>query len=271
MGDPSQAGALPRAAQSVVDTTAPVRTFRPGTSPLPLVGGVWHRARVRSHAAVGADNNARWCDIVCRSHGLPTRFDAFGWVALRRSPPFYPDAVTLRPDASAGAVLDLVDASSGCSVKDSFAELDLTGAGFRVLFDAQWLRRVTEPRDGSAAARWRDVRSAAHLRLWGSAHGGGDVFRASLLDHPDVRVLAAYDGESLAGGAILNRGGSVVGLSNVFSVGPDVDRVWAGAVAAVGARYPGLAIVGYESGTDLDAARAVGFATTGPLRVWLRD
>jgi hypothetical protein len=29
----------------------------------------------------------------------------------------------------------------GCSIKDSFASLDLTARGFRVLFDAQWIVR----------------------------------------------------------------------------------------------------------------------------------
>jgi hypothetical protein len=35
--------------------------------------------------------------------------------------------------------------------------------------------------------------------------------------------------------------------------------------------FPGTALVGYESGDRLDAARACGFATAGPLRVWLHE
>jgi hypothetical protein len=31
------------------------------------------------------------------------------------------------------------------------------------------------------------------------------------------------------------------------------------------------ALVGYECGVDLDAARVAGFGACGPLRVWLRD
>jgi hypothetical protein len=34
--------------------------------------------------------------------------------------------------------------------------------------------------------------------------------------------------------------------------------------------YPGLDLVGYELGADLQAALAVGFAGIGPLRVWMR-
>jgi hypothetical protein len=42
-------------------------------------------------ALAAADNNARWCDAVCRSHGLATRFADDLWIALEGSPTFYPD------------------------------------------------------------------------------------------------------------------------------------------------------------------------------------
>jgi hypothetical protein len=38
-----------------------------------------------------------------------------------RTPPYYPDAVTLLPDVSIEQVLSGIDTSEGCSVKDSFA------------------------------------------------------------------------------------------------------------------------------------------------------
>jgi hypothetical protein len=49
--------------------------------------------------AAAENNNARWCDAVCRSHGLATRFAGDLWRALGGAPRFYPDAVTLRPGA----------------------------------------------------------------------------------------------------------------------------------------------------------------------------
>ncbi|GCD38985.1 hypothetical protein OEIGOIKO_06805 [Streptomyces chrestomyceticus JCM 4735] len=36
------------------------------------------------------------------------------------------------------------------------------------------------------------------------------------------------------------------------------------------ARWPGLPVVGYESGADLEAATANGFRAVGPLCVWWR-
>ncbi|MEV6814033.1 hypothetical protein [Micromonospora sp. NPDC051296] len=40
--------------------------------------------------------NAAWCDLVCRTHGQPGSVDADTWSVPRRSPPWYPDAVTLQ-------------------------------------------------------------------------------------------------------------------------------------------------------------------------------
>jgi hypothetical protein len=41
--------------------------------------------------SAAAENNARRCDAVCRSHGLATRFADGLWIAPDGSPPFYPD------------------------------------------------------------------------------------------------------------------------------------------------------------------------------------
>ena len=227
---------------------------------------------MRPYAMVAARNNAEWCDIVCRSHGVDTRWGRNVWVARRRSPPLYPDAVTVSADARADGVLRLADSAAGCSVKDSFASLDLSTAGFRVLFEAEWIRCPSPPPNAPAdGLDWHVVRTADGLRAWGAAHGGGQVFRPDLLDHPTVTVLAAFDGATIVGAAIANRSDDVVGLSNVFTAGVEVGPIWTGAVAAASARFPGLTLVGYESGADLDAAREHGFVTTGPLRVWLRD
>lgn len=184
-----------------------------------------------------ADNNARWCDLVCRSHGVPTAFQDGLWVATRRSPPLYPDAVTLRPGISVEAVLADIDAGPGCSLKDSFADLDLAAVGFEELFGASWIAR--EPGEaGGEATRW----SAVEGELDAS-----------------VRELAAGSSSAIA-----NRTGSVVGISNVFG-----DDAWTGLAEAVWEEFPGLTLVGYEHGEALGAALAAGFRELGPLRVWL--
>jgi len=35
--------------------------------------------------------------------------------------------------------------------------------------------------------------------------------------------------------------------------------------------FPGLPLVGYERGSELDAMVALGFERLGPLRVWTND
>jgi hypothetical protein len=207
-----------------------------------------------------ARNNALWCDAVCRAQGIETAFTGTVWAALRRSPPYYPDAVTLAPGATPGEVLRDIDTSAGCSVKDSFATLDLSAHGFRVLFDAEWIRRdAAEAPAGDP--QWRTVRDPADFGLWEV----GEVFRPALLREPGVTFLQGPDG-----GVIANRTGDVVGLSNLVIHG-DTDKAWAGAVQAIAGHHPGLPIVGYESGDDLAAAERAGFTRTGPLRIWIKD
>jgi hypothetical protein len=206
-------------------------------------------------------NNAEWCDLVCRAHGIATRFEPDAWIAESRTPMFYPDAVTLVPTPE--DLLDRIDATEGCSVKDSFATLDLSPEGFEVLFEAEWIHRP--PTTNVNSPEWIVITTEEQLRQWGKAHGGGDVFRPELLQDPDVAFLARGEDEIVAG-VIANRSGSVVGLSNAFGLDD-----WEPAVRAVCARFPGLPIVGYEHGIDLAAARAAGFVSVGPLRVWLRQ
>lgn len=215
---------------------------------------------MNSRVVAAADDNAHWCDLVCRSHGVPTATDQQLWVALRRSPEFYPDAVTRAPRLPAEAVLERVDDGPGCSVKDSFADLDLGSHGFHELFRAQWIFR--EPATATTAQLpWATVQTAADLADWTRAADLEGTIRSELLHNEAVRILTADD----SGGAIACRTGDVVGVSNVFGRG-----VWTDIPAAVAAVYPSLPLVGYERGDALEDALAAGFNAIGPLRVWMR-
>jgi hypothetical protein len=109
-----------------------------------------------------------------------------------RSPEAYPDAVSLDPAATADDVLSLVDAGPGCSVKDSFAALDLRSAGFDVLFEAQWIHR--EPAE---EANWNDVVVVAAKLFSGRAAGrlrdGGGFAAGDRGGFPDRRLAAGLD------------------------------------------------------------------------------
>jgi hypothetical protein len=223
-------------------------------------------------AVAAARNNAEWCDLVCRMHGAATAFNSDAWVTATRSPPAYPDAVTLRDSAAADELLGCIDTAAGCSVKDSFASLDLAGRGFHLLFEAEWIYRATATATNAVPGlHWSVATTAGEIEVWAAAHGGGAVFQPALLGDPTVAVLLATDRDGrLAAGAIGNRSRTVVGLSNLFTVSADIDQAWSGAAATLSTVFPDLPLVGYERGEDLGPAHRAGFVSVAPLRVWLR-
>ncbi|MEV0318073.1 hypothetical protein ACIBKX_07400 [Streptomyces sp. NPDC050658] len=230
----------------------------------------WVRAAAR--------NNAEWCDAVCRAHDLPGEFGAGAWSNARRTPPLYPDAVTLGPDVSPADLVSRVDTDSpGCSVKDSFACLDLAPLGFEVLFEAQWIHRAAgEPvKSPPVDVSWSSLVDADALPAWETAWGGGEeatgLFREELLSSGDTTFLSGTDREGrIVAGAVVSRSDSVAGVSNLFALG-DEEAAWAGCLTEVARRWPGLPVVGYEGGESLEAAVRQGFTPVGPLRVWLRS
>ena len=243
-----------------------------------MTSAVWGRRGTLSVVdlvGAAAQNNADWCAVVCAAHGLRSTFDTDAWVSERRSPPMYPDAVTLVPEVAGDGLLTRIEAGPGCSVKDSYADLDLRSAGFEVLFEANWICRTADVAGVPTGIDWAAVTTAAQLAEWAAAHGGGDVFTSRLLDDPAVTVLAGQKAGAIVAGVVVNVStaahwtAQVVGVSNLFAVrGEDDGDVWAGATAAVTALHPGVLVVGYESGPSLAAAEWVGFERVGALRVW---
>jgi hypothetical protein len=226
--------------------------------------------------ALAAANNAEWCDVVCRAHGLDPVFDRDAWTSRTRTPPFYPDAVTLVPELSVPELLDRVDGGAGCSIKDSFASLDLTAFGFRVLFDAAWIMRALRGgRSTPSKTAWRVVRDPDAFETWKRAWqrdvGVPSVLTADLLCERSVFVLAGHVGDTLVAGAVLTRTEHAAGISNFFADPGVIAASWDGCLALVSTLFADAMLVGYESGDALDAARAHGFSVAGPLRVWVRD
>ncbi|MFJ2966574.1 hypothetical protein ACIPIC_30230 [Streptomyces collinus] len=221
-----------------------------------------------------ARNNAEWCAVMGRAHGVASVFGGEAWAASRRTPVYYPDAVTLEPGADPETLVARIDTVvPGASVKDSFADLDLTGAGFRVLFEAEWIHRPAGVPVTAPDLVWDAVRDPDALRDWARAwdDGGGnaDLFRPGLLDDPETFVLAGRSADGrVSVGAVAGRSSHLVGVSNVF--GPP-DAAWPLVLHAVGRLFPALPVVGYEQGDDLTAALRHGFEAVGPLRVWVHE
>lgn len=213
---------------------------------------------------------------MCRSHGVESAFGSQAWTASARTPLFYPDAVTLAPNVDADGLLMRIDSeAAGASVKDSFADLDLTGAGFDVLFEAQWIHRPASadmPRT-APDLRWDVARSPESLRDWALAWDGGagnaNLFRPDLLDEPATFVLVGRTTDGcVVAGAVASRSERVVGVSNLFAPADRADMAWPGALQLVGRLCPGLPVVGYERDEDLAFAIRHRFEPIGPLRVW---
>ena len=219
-----------------------------------------------------ARNNAEWCEALCRTHGITGRFDAECWTSPQRTRPLYPDAVTLAGGVVPARLLSQIDAGDGCSVKDSFADLDLTADGFQVLFRGEWLLRAPEETP-TLSSGWVAVETREQLRdwelAWGASSAGLRLFHAPLLANAAIAVFARYDGEAIVSGAIANRSATVIGLSNVFDAHGDLESVWRDAASAAQARWGSMPVVGYDSGEALDAAHGSGFARVGELAVWV--
>jgi RimJ/RimL family protein N-acetyltransferase len=224
----------------------------------------------RDLVRVAARNNAEWCDVFCRTHGIAGRFDDDAWWSEERTPPLYPDAVTLAPGVDAASVLAGIDTGVGCSIKDSFGDLELGRDGFEVLFRAEWLRLDAARGHGST---WTSIQSADELARWETAWAEAPdarFFRPALLADESVAFLARYDADRIVAGAVANRSAGAIGLSNVFDERDDLEAAYLDGASAAQARWGPLPVVGYDSGEALDAARRAGFVPIGELTLWVR-
>lgn len=229
----------------------------------------------RSLVRAAARNNAEWCDAFSRTHGSIGRFFPTYWSSRTRTPPYYPDAVTLSPAATSTQVLAGVERGEGCSVKDSFACLGLGTAGFRSLFRAEWLARAAFGAHTALPRGWSAVTTDAQLRewesAWGEVPGRSEFFRSPLLLDETIVVLAGYQDDQIVAGAIANRSSTVVGLTNVFHSAGDLASAWDAGAGSAAALWGDLPTVSYDSGDSLAAAHSAGFESIGELVVWVDD
>lgn len=239
--------------------------------------------------AIAVRNNALWCDATCRAHGVPGEFHDAYWINHGAVPPYTSRLITLAGPAQAARQRAAIEAlmraepDSYFSVKDAFQCLDLAPLGFGVLFHATWIAWASGqplPRDPSEQLEWSVVEDAAQLLEWEQAWRGSPansaasgiprVFPTSLLDEPGFRFLAGRRGGTAVASAALNRTGSVVGVSNVFSGVEDVGPLYPGCVRLAQTLYPEIPLVGYEHGAGLLAAEQAGFTRVADLTVWQR-
>ncbi len=248
-----------------------------------------HKEMTPSRIEQAARNNAIWCDTICRAHGIPGEVQDYLWLNRHQVPRFYPNAVTLsQTQGVAEQLAQIQDMNAegipgNWAVKDSFCILDLAPLAFQPLFEATWLWRapsLPKPKVVGVGIHWATVQEPSELSRWETAWNGlpaddrsappARIFLPSLLADKDVAFITAYRDEHIIAGAVANRTGDVVGLSNVFVPGDDAPRFWAGCLTAAMDAFPGLPLVGYERGSELAVAQTLGFEGIGSLRVWRR-
>jgi hypothetical protein len=231
-------------------------------------------------------NNAHWCEALCRTHGIRGERHAGYWIHRGRMPPYMSNLITLagaaQTEAQLAAIRSMIelDGRRGFSVKDSFQCLELGSLGFEVLFHATWIYRAphTLLPDAVVGLEWSVVRSPVELAEWehawrGSAanaagRGPERVFSPDLLEDSNLQFLLGKRGAASLATAALNRSGDVVGISNVFSDAESVGPLLPGAVRLASKLHPTLPLVGYQRGASLIEARQAGFEPLGNLTVW---
>jgi hypothetical protein len=214
-----------------------------------------------------ARNNARWCDAVCFAHGKGGRFLEHMWVNAEPAPRFYPNAVTLsRGEGDITEQRQIVrillksNLPGRWAVKDCFNSLDIARLGFDVLFEANWIRH-----------RPPEAVSPSSRLTWQRDSHGADTFPAILFSDENFALFSGHREDKVVAGGALYRADNVVGLSNVFAEAGDAAAVWRDLAALAAKTFPGLPLVGYESGDELKAAHKAGFEIGEPLRIWVRS
>jgi hypothetical protein len=222
----------------------------------------------RVDAAV--QNNIAWCGTVCDTHGIAQAAHSHVWGVLSKAPAFYPDIISSSRNATTADVQAFAGRRDILSIKDSYANLDLSPFGFDILFEAEWIYRDSISVSRPARASWRLIATEKDLMSWTHANGLQDVIKADLLKQTAVKLFM-HEEKGEISGFIANLAAGVVGISNVFTTDHANEGLWLDIASIVSAEFPGVPMVGYERAGDLSAALLSGFTSIGSLRVWVKS
>nr|WP_295931905.1 hypothetical protein [uncultured Dyadobacter sp.] len=219
---------------------------------------------------IAVRNNAEWCSIVCDSHGVLGNWEPSFWSCARQPPMFYPNIISLNPICDLQTIgRKIAELEGSLSIKDAYDSLGLGTLGFARLFKAHWL---LAPLVAHAPLPYHFVSTGDELARWQNAWNDGnghDVFKKSLLAHPDVRIIAIYSQECLVSGAIINRSGVIAGITNFFCKASDFDACYLTCIAAARSVWPVQEVITYEREQNMEAYKAMGMSEMGGLSVWV--
>lgn len=215
-------------------------------------------------------NNVAWCGMVCAAHGINPYFKENLWGLHSKAPTFYPEIITTSRNATIEEVKSFIENGEVSSIKDSFANLNLIPIGFKILFEAEWIFHPSVPDLEPLETPWHVITTEKDLTQWTITSGLEDVIKPDLLKTKEVKIFISEKNDGVSG-FIANLSANVVGISNVFSVGKDMESLWRDIPKIISFEFPGLAMGGYEHDCNLTAAHLSGWTSIGPLRVWIKS
>ncbi|CAH2715363.1 hypothetical protein BACCIP111895_02547 [Neobacillus rhizosphaerae] len=214
-------------------------------------------------------NNIAWCRIICDTHGIIQTPKGQLWGLLSKAPTFYPEVITANKNATIEEVKYFIENGEVSSIKDSYANLDLSPFDFKILFEAEWIYHASISDLESIQTRWRVITTEKELAQWTITSDLENIIKPDLLKREDVKMFIHEKADGISG-FIANLSDNVVGISNVFSVGYENESLWRDIAKIVSTEFPGLSMVGYEHNGNLTAAHLSGWKSIGPLRVWIK-
>lgn len=234
---------------------------------------------VDTRAVVAAHNNADLYQLVFSAHNLDYSVESYAFIGLDPPPSYYSNLTTLSPtetEAQRAAIHQFSQQfADSFTLKDGFSLLELEPDGFRILFEANWV--WVEPSNLAKASTtdWIRIQLADDLYEWETVwkECGSPtkqlMFPESLLASNEIAFFGKRTQRGIEAGCIVNVSSDCVGLSNVFA---QHDIQSAMAVSAQLAADFGVskAVVGYDSGLELEIMIDIGFELVGPLRIWKR-
>lgn len=215
-------------------------------------------------------NNVVWCGIVCDTHGISQTSKENVWGLMSKAPAFYPDIVTSNKEVTEDEIIDFIGSREIFSIKDSYANLDLSPIGFKILFEAEWIYHKPIYNFNFFQSDWRVITTESDLAKWTKIQGTGNVIKPILLKREDVRIFMLEKKDGISG-FIANIGAGAVGITNIFSSEHTIEDLWSTLPKVVSNEFPGLPLVGYEQDGNLTVAIQSGWASIGPLRVWIKS
>ena len=153
--------------------------------------------------------------------------------------------------------------NSTWSIKDASGTLDLTTFGFEILFKANWFVRppMAIPSTGTVSRAKSEEAFVQWVESWKEAP---EVFKTQIWQDPKASF---YHDDDWQGGIATNLSSDAIGITNPWGTKAAINAC----IQEVAYRHPDLPIVGYDHTPDIEAMAELGFESTAPLAIWLKE